>query len=160
MKPIPSAPGYFADAAGDIWSSRSGELRRMRCAVGSKGYRLVNLMVGGSPAKRAVHRLVAEAFHGVSASAVVRHLDGNRLNNRPSNLAWGTALDNARDRDRHGTTARGWRNPARVLTPEIVAAIRSAASRGQRGTQARLARSFGMSKAAVSRLVNHRSYQE
>lgn len=43
-----------------------------------------------------VHQLVCEAFHGTKPfpKAVVMHLDENGLNNRPSNLKWGTQKEN------------------------------------------------------------------
>jgi len=43
-----------------------------------------------------VHRAVCEAFHGPSPfdGAVVIHLDEDALNNRPSNLKWGTQKEN------------------------------------------------------------------
>lgn len=43
-----------------------------------------------------IHRLVCEAFHGPPPfhGAVVIHCDENALNNRPSNLRWGTQKEN------------------------------------------------------------------
>jgi HNH endonuclease len=43
-----------------------------------------------------VGRLVAEAFHGPPPfdDAVVMHIDENAVNNRPSNLRWGTQKEN------------------------------------------------------------------
>lgn len=53
---------------------------------------------------RFVHRLVLEAFIGPCPSGMeCRHLDGNPSNNRLENLLWGTPLENANDRRRHGT---------------------------------------------------------
>jgi HNH endonuclease/NUMOD4 motif-containing protein len=52
-----------------------------------------------------VHRLVMRAFadHPCPEGMQVRHLDGNPENNRLTNLAYGTAAENARDRDEvHG----------------------------------------------------------
>lgn len=51
-----------------------------------------------------VHRLVVLTFTGSCPEDLqVRHLDGNPANNRLDNLALGTALENARDRDEvHG----------------------------------------------------------
>lgn len=45
-----------------------------------------------------VHRLVCEAFHGPAPDGerwpVVMHVDENAVNNRASNLAWGTQSEN------------------------------------------------------------------
>jgi hypothetical protein len=43
-----------------------------------------------------IARLVAEAFHGLPPfdGAVVMHLDENAVNNRASNLRWGTQKEN------------------------------------------------------------------
>ena len=52
------------------------------------------------------HRLVALAFHGEPPEGkhLVRHLDGNGLNNSPENLAWGDDEDNYQDAVRHGVS--------------------------------------------------------
>ena len=46
----------------------------------------------------AVHILVLLAFHGKPEG---RHLTGNRTDNRESKLAWGSHLNNQRDKLRH-----------------------------------------------------------
>lgn len=54
--------------------------------------------------KRLVHHLVLEAFVGPRPpNHVSRHLDGNPLNPRLDNLAWGTQSENMLDKQRHGT---------------------------------------------------------
>lgn len=51
-----------------------------------------------------VASLVCAAFHGPRLSGLmVRHLDGNSLNDHADNLAWGTAAENSADAIRHGT---------------------------------------------------------
>ena len=51
-----------------------------------------------------VHRLVLEAFVGpMGESTVVRHLDGNALNNQVENLVWGNQSENLLDAVGHGT---------------------------------------------------------
>ena len=59
-----------------------------------------------------MHRIVALAFAGPQPAArvEVRHLNGNRHDNRALNLAWGTAKENAMDREQHGRTSRGLRH--------------------------------------------------
>lgn len=90
----------------------------------------------------------------------VRHLDGDKRNTAPSNLVWGTARENAADRERHGRTARGLRNGAHTkpesrrvgilngktkATPEIRQAVLSA-----EGRQADIGKRFGISQQLVS----------
>ncbi len=51
-----------------------------------------------------VHLLVARAFHGDRPSGFeTRHLDGDRSNNRPENLRYGTKSENSLDAIAHGT---------------------------------------------------------
>lgn len=101
LRPIPGYPGYFASDTGGIWSApRKGTPGGWRKPhISTTGYLQVNIGV-----TRKVHRLVALAFHGLpSDTQVVRHLNGNRLDNRAENLAWGSPSDNAADSIAHGT---------------------------------------------------------
>lgn len=53
---------------------------------------------------RYIHDLVLRAFRGPRpAEMECRHLDGDSLNNRLDNLAWGTISENRLDQVRHGT---------------------------------------------------------
>ena len=72
------------------------------------GYRAVGIYAeeNAKPQTHLVHRLVCRAFHGPPPSdehTDVRHLDGDKTNNRASNLAWGTRSENMRDAVRHRT---------------------------------------------------------
>lgn len=70
----------------------------------STGYLVVSIGDAGEHSARAVHRLVAEAFHPNPCDLPqVRHLDGDRRNNTAANLAWGSASENNHDKVRHGT---------------------------------------------------------
>jgi hypothetical protein len=108
-KPIPSFPGYEADEEGNIWSVETNWRgigpRVLSSYADDHGYLRVRLTIAtGKRVKKFIHALVCEAFHGPRpAGFEVRHLDGNRKNNKPSNLAWGTRSENAKDRVLHGT---------------------------------------------------------
>lgn len=79
---------------------RPGPPRLRKLPPDAYGYPLV--MIGGKNLK--VHRLVARAFIGECPPGYqVRHLDGNPANAHLSNLAYGTASENALDKRRHGT---------------------------------------------------------
>lgn len=78
------------------------------------GYLRVSLFSRNDPHRGCygVARLVLRTFRGEppNLTMLVRHLNGIRDDNRLENLVWGTHDENMRDRDRHGTTARGSRN--------------------------------------------------
>lgn len=80
-------------------------------------YLAVTLSRGERRKQYFVHDLVAATFLGEKPEgAVVRHLDGDRYNNRADNLAYGTHADNMRDRNAHGRTARGGKHGMAKLT--------------------------------------------
>lgn len=64
------------------------------------------MVVGDDGKRRCVylHCLVVRAFYGEKPfpTAVIRHLDGNPLNNSPENLIWGTVKENVLDTIKHG----------------------------------------------------------
>jgi len=70
-----------------------------------RGYQAVWTTRSVERRKTYVHTLVCEAFHGPRPAPDwdVRHLNGDKLDNRPENLAWGTHAENLRDKKRHGT---------------------------------------------------------
>ena len=119
--PIPGFTGYEITREGNVYSVahnwRGYGLREMRQSPNSDGYPSVRLVVGGKRSRFAVHKLVALAFlpERPSDQHQVRHLDGNKLRPGAENLAWGTPLDNAEDRELHGRTSRGLSHSAFIL---------------------------------------------
>ena len=126
----------------------------------SSGYLGVRLHVNGTKKTQAVHRLVATAFvinPKPEEYNVVRHLDGNALNNHYDNLAWGTYQMNTHDRERHGTMIRGVDHHASPLTDEDVLSIRQ---RYQEGgwTHRSLAKEYGITKSSITRILNRQTW--
>lgn len=100
----------------------------------------------GSP----VHQLVARTFLGPPKKGQeVRHLDGDPLNNRADNLAYGTRTENILDVYRIG---RAWRR----LTVEDVQAIRARLAKGDKGVD--LAKEYGVSISCISFIKTGRTY--
>lgn len=106
-----------------------------------QGYPRVRLCHNGIKKDGKVHVMVLESF--VSPRPVglqACHVNGNRQDNRPENLYWGTAKQNANDRVRHGTDPKGWRNPRAKVTPEMIKTIRAA----EHGSLNKLRKSMGI----------------
>jgi hypothetical protein len=80
-----------------------------------------------------------------------QHKNGNRLDNRVSNLKWGTQKDNAADRDAHGNTMRGTRNPMAKLDPDKVIQIRAMREGGS--TFQSIAESMSVSKKLIMLVI-------
>lgn len=113
-------------------------------------------LVDDSGIKRTVtlHRLIALAFHGPPPSEKhqARHLDDDKSNNHPSNIAWGTSKENHADARRNGTRdPRGEGNPRAKLTAEQVIAFRARYRAG--APIVALARESGMSTSAMGDML-------
>lgn len=79
------------------------------------------------------------------------HKDGNRMNDRSSNLYWGSYQQNAKDALRHGTVSRGEGRANAKLTEQQVVSIRK---RARRETVRELARDYGVSPSLISGVIS------
>lgn len=162
MTPIPGWCGYFATTDGEIVSSKSRQFAVLSPATNRYGYLYVNPMRGGKAVKISVHRLVAMAFHGIAPPGrqIVRHLNGNKKDNRPDNLSWGTALENENDKDRHGTRRRGSSVRSSILSEQDVRHILAIPRGKNRGVGvASLAKRYGVSKSLIKRIRERKSWR-
>ena len=118
---------------------------------------------GGKPYRRTAHRLVAQAFLAPPepGQTDVCHNDGNPANNRVENLRWDTHQNNQRDMLRHGTAQCGDSCVTAKLTDAEALEIFLAVISGPRGTQKRIAKKYGVSRALVCNIAkgNIRKHQ-
>lgn len=96
--------------------------------LNSHGYPSVRMYVHGIRKRMLVHTLVANKYLPPRPSEIhqIRHLDGNKLNNSASNLAWGTAKENADDRKSHGMTSCGIKHSKATRRGLLVKKLREA----------------------------------
>jgi hypothetical protein len=89
------------------------------------GYLTVKLSANGVAKTFRVHRLVAQAFLDVpaSANAVVMHKDDDSWNCHYHNLQWGTTAENTADKVNKQRQARGKMLPQTKLTRKDVIKI-------------------------------------
>lgn len=145
---------YLASDDGQIRHVNAETIRKPYCDT--KGYLYIGFWRRKKQCCATVHTLVALAFHGPKPDGMqVRHLDGNKKNNRPENLVYGTARENAGDRERHGNTRRGERNGNAVLSNTDTDFIRLLYARGC-ASQYELAALFGTSQAQVHNIVRNK----
>ncbi len=104
-----------------------------------------------------VHQLVLNAFvcprpEGMYAC----HKDGDKHNNKLSNLRWDSRSANEQDKVRHGTSNRGERCGTAKITEDIVKQIRERVTKGE--SQTKLANEFGLGIAQISRIVSRKRW--
>lgn len=90
--PIKESNGvYQISNIGNISNYR----KNLKSHVINSGYKKVGLKFNGVHTNRLMHRLVAEAFiDNPEFKREVNHIDGNKLNNKSSNLEWVTSSEN------------------------------------------------------------------
>jgi len=185
-KPIPFAPGYFVSNHGRVKGRRGSILSPF---TNRGGYHIHTFYIAGKYVKKTTHYVVCTVFNGPRPDnrKHCAHADGNKLNNRPENLRWATAKENAADGLRLGKYKYGddhWthqhpermqrgdnhhmrRRPDRVrrgnqvynacLTDEQARAIRSAEVK--KGDIKRLAERFGVSTHVIADIRRGRTYR-
>jgi hypothetical protein len=150
---VPGHPAYEA--------SSQGRIRRIKAAKGATvgsirnpyvredGYAQVVLSVPGNKQSFLVHAVICMVFHGPRPTPThqVAHWDGNRLNNRASNLRWATSQENVDDTKRHGHILVGERNAQAKLTEDEVREIRRRFKAGE--TPRELALVYGMTRSGI-----------
>jgi len=105
-----------------------------------------------------VHSLICEAFHGQRPRGMeVRHLNGNRRDNRSENLSWGTRSENAADRLRHGTDWNGDKHKSRVLSGAVVIDLRTRRKRGD--TYAKISKDTGIGYSTAYKAIRGASWR-
>lgn len=115
------------------WRNRSHPGLSRKTKVNPGGYVLVTLSKNGKMRTHRVHSLVAAAFIGARPEGYeVNHLDGNKLNNCPSNLEYCTPSQNTKHAYDTGLAKRRFGEEAHgaKLTENDVRAIRRLARQG------------------------------
>ena len=91
--------GYHISNVGKIYSRVKGYWRELTPCINREGYLRIKL----NGKQYSIHRLVAEAYiPNPENKPCVCHKDNNPLNNRVSNLYWGTPRDNTQQCIRDG----------------------------------------------------------
>lgn len=125
------------------------------------GYGYVHLSQNGKARNYRAHRIVLSSHIGLPSGAQEAcHRDGDRSHNSLSNLYWGTAVENADDKRRHGTlrgALKGELHHNAKLSNADVEAIYDLSESGWR--QADIAEFFGVTQSNISKILTGISRQ-
>ena len=164
MLPIDGYPEYSVTDDGRVWSEKSQKFLKPK--PDKDGYLYVRFNTGGrvnlQRTKRRLHRLVLDAFVGSHPVGLqCRHLNGNKTDNRISNLKWGTAKENKADAIKHGTAwhaLKGSKHHGAKLT-EIDALMIRWLRAIKNWTYRRLAKQFSVCVQSIELIVNHKTWK-
>lgn len=152
---------YYVNEQGEIFSNKSGELKKMATTINNKGYQCVNLYIDGKKFTKKLHRMILETFRpNDDDSLQTNHIDGNKLNNNIQNLEWVTGSENMKHAFENNLKEpqKGEKNGMAKLTEFEVLNLRSMYKTGD-FTQRYLADIFLMSVSQVSRIVNNKKWK-
>ncbi|MDR4125539.1 HNH endonuclease [Yanghanlia caeni] len=160
---VPGYPAYEVSVDGVVRRCQGFRCHRAHRVlmpfIRPNGYAQILLYQGGQRQRFGVHQLVALAFLGPKPSLQhqVAHLDGQRLNNHVSNLAWLLPIENDAHKDLHGTRLRGSQIHSAKLVEAQVVLIRQALAVGIR--QCVLAQTYGVSDSTVSLIARAKTWR-
>ena len=86
-------PSYEVSDHGEVRNIKRGNILKPR--IDKNGYYTISFKIKEKTVNRTVHRMVAKAFiQNPENLPEVNHLDGEKLDNRKSNLEWATESEN------------------------------------------------------------------
>lgn len=148
---------YYATNEGEIYSAHSKRI--LKKTESNVGYFKVSLRIDGKTKCEFVHRLIALAFiDNKDNLPVVNHKDGDKLNNKPSNLEWCTDQTNSDHAWNTGLcTHKGIAHPDSKFTEDQIREIRE---RAKTEKQVDLAKEFDVCKATMNQIIKRKTYKK
>lgn len=163
--------GYYVTEDGEVFGPRK---KLKPDLLNNQGYPVYSTSWGGKVLQVAVHRLAAFCFYGTSVlddGVVVRHLDGNKLNFKKSNIALGTVSDNEQDKNpeerkrvaKLARASQGFTPTNAKLTDEQVLEIREfyknlGGKKAPMGSVKKMCEKYGVSRTVIVKIKNFQYY--
>jgi len=162
-KPIPGYSFYEASSFGRVRRLsryQSGKFILLKRPVIVPGWSKIGYLYArlrsdeGILHTSGIHRWVAIAFHGLPGPKMhAAHANGRPGDNRPENIAWLTASENALQKEDHGTVPRGERHVMSKLSESEVRRVLSDA----RSNRA-MAQELNISEANISMIRRRKTW--
>jgi hypothetical protein len=145
---IPFAPNYEVSVLGNVKNKFTQKI--LKPQMSTTLYHTLRIKhINGKMVNAKIHRLVALVFMGnPDNKRTINHKDGNKLNNKLSNLEWATDLENSQHARKIGLCVQG---VGLVATNTITNEVFVFESRSE------CAKMLNTTKFYISRCVNQRS---
>lgn len=145
--------GYFVTECGKVWSEKTKRFLKLRPLP--SGY--LKVSVGYPQKDHYIHRLVATAYiANPKNKKEVNHKNGDKTDNRVSNLEWATHSENQLHKTRVLGISSGEKDVKAKMTNKEVALIKKRISLGERPTH--LAKEYGVTRKAICSIKHGRSW--
>ena len=153
MITIPEFEDYEIDRKGNVYSWKSGELKKLKGRPNTNGYLRVCLCQNGGQYDYLIHRLVAQCFiDKVLGLDDINHKNGIVTDNNVENLEWSNKTLNAI----HSYDVLGnHKYSMRKLSEYEILLIRNSED-----PQRKIAKEFKVSQCTISRVKNKTIYKE
>jgi len=155
---------YEIDSNGMIWRLKKYGIscERKRAETENGGYFQVHLRKDGNHLSAQSHRVVWTYFHEkIPDGVTINHIDGNKLNNHPSNLELATYSEQVAHANKVLGIKVGFQKGNNRIQPSLtddeVIIIRSRSQNGE--TIAKLSRDFKVSRGVIHNVVTYKSYK-
>lgn len=160
-KQLPGFEAYEVSDHGNVRRISQGKgtrpMRQLRPCLDHGGRMVFNARKDGKIKQWKVHRAVMQAFCGDCPEGMeVAHLDGDQTNNRLTNLAYATPVENNSNKVGHGTQPKGVQIWCAKLTEDQVLEIRA---RSPQISYAKLATEYGVSLMTIAQVITRKTWK-
>lgn len=154
----PRYPGYTFLKDGSVYAHKAKKFLKLQ--KDKDNYAIVGVTrADGTRTTIRVHRVIATLFiPNEDNKPFVNHKNGDKFDNKTTNLEWCTAKENTHHAIEHGLIRyRGVDNPVSKLTESEIHRIRSIYATGLM-KQAEIAKAFGVTQGMVGSITRKESW--
>lgn len=143
---------YEVDTDGNIFGKHG---KKIKPQLSKDGYYYFNQYLDGKMYHKRIHRVVCETFiSNPEQKEFVNHIDGNKLNNKLTNLEWVTHSENLKHSYNLGLhDQKGTKNNRSKLNEQQVKDIRNLFDKKIKKHSTILSQQFGVTRRTVERII-------
>ena len=154
-KPVKDTQVYFVSNMGRVKSVKNGKERIIKLYSGGN-YLSCNMYFSGKQKTIFVHSVVAQAFLGDRPEGYyINHIDGDKFNNKVTNLEYVTPSENATHAFDSGLSLSGERHPNSTLSDKEILIIKILCECGYSDKE--LSERFKVNIRTINRIRNGQS---